>query len=114
MTRRRLVGDRRLQAGSPSRYGRACRRRSRTSRRRVMPLPIRSRRSTGSPKCRIAWKRECQTSRSEEHTSELQSLAYLVCRLLLEKKKKKLKKQVLYDIKNSVVDIIVHRYRPLI
>src|ERR1041384_8717337 len=29
------------------------------------------------------------TGRSEEHTSELQSLAYLVCRLLLEKKKKK-------------------------
>src|SRR2546425_8099469 len=27
--------------------------------------------------------------RSEEHTSELQSLAYLVCRLLLEKKKTK-------------------------
>src|SRR5205823_6726377 len=26
--------------------------------------------------------------RSEEHTSELQSLAYLVCRLLLEKKKR--------------------------
>src|SRR3989441_3851863 len=30
-------------------------------------------------------------ARSEEHTSELQSLAYLVCRLLLEKKKKKRK-----------------------
>src|SRR2546425_6065266 len=29
------------------------------------------------------------STRSEEHTSELQSLAYLVCRLLLEKKKKK-------------------------
>src|SRR2546425_10855035 len=29
-------------------------------------------------------------NRSEEHTSELQSLAYLVCRLLLEKKKKKI------------------------
>src|SRR2546425_3103606 len=29
-----------------------------------------------------------QAMRSEEHTSELQSLAYLVCRLLLEKKKK--------------------------
>src|SRR2546425_2721154 len=29
----------------------------------------------------------CQCVRSEEHTSELQSLAYLVCRLLLEKKK---------------------------
>src|SRR5687767_1495070 len=28
-------------------------------------------------------------TRSEEHTSELQSLAYLVCRLLLEKKKNK-------------------------
>src|SRR6478609_11944204 len=33
--------------------------------------------------------RRCDRSerRSEEHTSELQSLAYLVCRLLLEKKK---------------------------
>src|SRR5205823_7558283 len=29
----------------------------------------------------------CARARSEEHTSELQSLAYLVCRLLLEKKK---------------------------
>src|SRR5687767_15428093 len=36
-------------------------------------------------------------SRSEEHTSELQSLAYLVCRLLLEKKKKKRK----YKINNT-------------
>src|SRR5437762_14110772 len=32
-------------------------------------------------------------SRSEEHTSELQSPMYLVCRLLLEKKKKKKKKK---------------------
>src|SRR2546425_1778573 len=31
-------------------------------------------------------------TRSEEHTSELQSLAYLVCRLLLEKKKTKIYK----------------------
>src|SRR5438046_7338844 len=31
-----------------------------------------------------------QVSRSEEHTSELQSLTNLVCRLLLEKKKKKI------------------------
>src|SRR5687767_15684197 len=30
--------------------------------------------------------RSCSPCRSEEHTSELQSLAYLVCRLLLEKK----------------------------
>src|SRR3989441_3997437 len=33
---------------------------------------------------------DAQASRSEEHTSELQSLAYLVCRLLLEKKKEEL------------------------
>src|SRR2546425_4894423 len=31
---------------------------------------------------------DSSTPKSEEHTSELQSLAYLVCRLLLEKKKK--------------------------
>src|SRR2546425_9196805 len=36
-----------------------------------------------------------RADRSEEHTSELQSLAYLVCRLLLEKKKKR-KKVLLY------------------
>src|SRR5947199_9089002 len=34
-------------------------------------------------------------SRSEEHTSELQSLRHLVCRLLLEKKKKKMIKKTL-------------------
>src|SRR5438093_9889687 len=33
----------------------------------------------------------CPSTRSEEHTSELQSLTNLVCRLLLEKKKKKYK-----------------------
>src|SRR3712207_8533351 len=32
-------------------------------------------------------RRACICSRSEEHTSELQSRQYLVCRLLLEKKK---------------------------
>src|SRR2546425_5287867 len=35
-----------------------------------------------------ACQRQQLHARSEEHTSELQSLAYLVCRLLLEKKKK--------------------------
>src|SRR5438045_9520876 len=34
--------------------------------------------------------RRTNQTRSEEHTSELQSLRHLVCRLLLEKKKKKL------------------------
>src|SRR3712207_7469847 len=38
------------------------------------------------------------TPRSEEHTSELQSRQYLVCRLLLEKKKKPVKSQVVYPI----------------
>src|SRR5204862_736710 len=47
----------------------------------------RKRRSSGSPtRCRAYL---CPLSRSEEHTSELQSRRELVCRLLLEKKKKK-------------------------
>src|SRR2546425_9091960 len=37
---------------------------------------------------RRAQKGVAARGRSEEHTSELQSLAYLVCRLLLEKKKR--------------------------
>src|SRR2546425_6102599 len=52
--------------------------------------------SSSFPFCRWAiMKRERSAAveerlpRSEEHTSELQSLAYLVCRLLLEKKKAK-------------------------
>src|SRR5687767_15741038 len=41
----------------------------------------RAERSSGATECHLR-------QRSEEHTSELQSLAYLVCRLLLEKKKR--------------------------
>src|SRR5438093_9050056 len=40
-----------------------------------------------------------EDGRSEEHTSELQSLTNLVCRLLLEKKKKKTSKKS--DLQNS-------------
>src|SRR2546423_6510701 len=40
-------------------------------------------------------------TRSEEHTSELQSLAYLVCRLLLEKKKT--------DAPQSLTDLLTAR-----
>src|SRR5215203_953091 len=40
--------------------------------------------------------------RSEEHTSELQSRQYLVCRLLLEKKKKKIQKQIHQKKKKQV------------
>src|SRR2546425_9093222 len=39
--------------------------------------------------------------RSEEHTSELQSRAYLVCRLLLEKKKKKITEVQLLEATNT-------------
>src|SRR5579863_10600315 len=51
--------------------------------------------------------RASQRRRSEEHTSELQSPVHLVCRLLLEKKKKNknklliLKKKIKQNIKNN-------------
>src|SRR2546425_4484216 len=43
--------------------------------------------------------------RSEEHTSELQSLAYLVCRLLLEKKKKEIKQSIVTRVKQSKLTV---------
>src|SRR5437588_10661645 len=54
-------------------------------------LPIYRRRSTAPSNCatcRRSSTRAAGTCRSEEHTSELQSHSDLVCRLLLEKKKK--------------------------
>src|SRR5436853_2741653 len=59
----------------------------RKARRRRHLIQRRTRRGAGLP--RAEWRRE--VDRSEEHTSELQSLRHLVCRLLLEKKKKKKK-----------------------
>src|SRR3712207_9006609 len=44
--------------------------------------------STATRRWRGSWPRRRLMTRSEEHTSELQSRQYLVCRLLLEKKKK--------------------------
>src|SRR3712207_8714222 len=44
-----------------------------------------------TPRNRERDRHDLQAQRSEEHTSELQSRQYLVCRLLLEKKKKKAK-----------------------
>src|SRR2546422_8134296 len=50
--------------------------------------------------------RRCWPLRSEEHTSELQSRLHLVCRLLLEKKKNKIKKHTpLQHYKRSVVNL---------
>src|SRR5439155_17025403 len=60
-----------------------------TVRRPRDPTARPSRTTTGGTRPRSA--RPCSTSgrsRSEEHTSELQSRGHLVCRLLLEKKKK--------------------------
>src|SRR5216684_9196931 len=44
----------------------------------------------------------CRPDRSEEHTSELQSRLHLVCRLLLEKKKKKLTRVQIKKKKKSI------------
>src|SRR2546427_9270149 len=49
-----------------------------------------------------SWADARTTGRSEEHTSELQSQSNLVCRLLLEKKKRK---------KESLA-VVSHRHRP--
>src|SRR5436309_16132715 len=53
-------------------------------------LPIYSDADAGSPRCaqRMPKRFIAHSERSEEHTSELQSRENLVCRLLLEKKKK--------------------------
>src|SRR5690625_6422675 len=45
------------------------------------------------------------TFRSEEHTSELQSRGHLVCRLLLEKKKRMIKKKEVTVIKSGNVAV---------
>src|SRR6266566_8852606 len=58
-------------------------------------------RSTRSPSCSAAHRSSCGQSfstRSEEHTSELQSPCNLVCRLLLEKKKNNIIKNTLKRI----------------
>src|SRR3989441_7381535 len=62
------------------------RRRARGGRRHGGAAPRAAVRAVPPPdrlRCRV----DRAARRSEEHTSELQSLAYLVCRLLLEKKK---------------------------
>src|SRR3989442_2785510 len=46
-------------------------------------------RSCGEYLVRVSARRRCLAPRSEEHTSELQSRPHLVCRLLLEKKKRR-------------------------
>src|SRR5262249_60561082 len=59
----------------------------------LFPYTTLFRSSASASTCEYSWKRSPLSisrarPRSEEHTSELQSLTNLVCRLLLEKKKK--------------------------
>src|SRR3712207_9154035 len=66
---------------------------SRPPRRRRDPRPRRAEQhlaidDAGRRSARPAQQLRAEPGRSEEHTSELQSRQYLVCRLLLEKKKK--------------------------
>src|SRR2546422_7863567 len=73
----------------------ACRKRSKTKGRKSgpMPLPVSlttiCARPSASPTRISTGAERRERHRSEEHTSELQSRLHLVCRLLLEKKKKK-------------------------
>src|SRR5258707_2854888 len=53
----------------------------------ALPISRRSLPGTCQRKARLPRRSSSPGSRSEEHTSELQSRQYLVCRLLLEKKK---------------------------
>src|SRR3712207_8762233 len=71
--------------GRPARRWRAERRQRETARRRPRARRRRARLGGG----RASTKGDNPAGRSEEHTSELQSRQYLVCRLLLEKKKMK-------------------------
>src|SRR6266550_5280201 len=68
--------------------------------------PGRPRRATAGGPSRSPSASACRSpsrgrSRSEEHTSELQSRLHLVCRLLLEKKKKKIRTQLPLKKKNK-------------
>src|SRR5437879_9336056 len=54
-----------------------------------------------------------ELARSEEHTSELQSPMYLVCRLLLEKKKRKEKVRHTGSIKKILIHLQLQRHRML-
>src|SRR5687767_15612269 len=62
--------------------------------------------------CRSTALRRCQL-RSEEHTSELQSLAYLVCRLLLEKKNDhEQQKYVPFETTPTKLNPVIHTRTP--
>src|SRR5689334_24646668 len=67
----------------------------RSHRRPHLPVRQRQHAGAGEPGGPVDRERDGPHSRSEEHTSELQSQFHLVCRLLLEKKKKKNKTKLI-------------------
>src|SRR5688572_31926575 len=80
----------------------------------VTALPTTGSARTRPPRCSpprlpasSAW--TTWTSRSEEHTSELQSQSNLVCRLLLEKKKKKTQNKKQKKTKNKKTQYTQHK-----
>src|ERR1039457_935911 len=68
---------------------------------RITPRPIWERQENLWNSMRLAVRDSVMESRSEEHTSELQSPCNLVCRLLLEKKKKNKKDSKLISVRPS-------------
>src|SRR2546425_8848407 len=85
-----------FRSGSPPRTPPGCG----VRRQQARASPPSTGREIGEPRCASSsllhtFTRLQRPARSEEHTSELQSLAYLVCRLLLEKKKTQQRQQQL-------------------
>src|SRR5438093_7642968 len=74
------------------------------------PSDAARRQSVPSPSPPTRWRRG-RGDRSEEHTSELQSLTNLVCRLLLEKKKKKKKRNTTYITQTHNIRATDNQYK---
>src|SRR2546427_7522929 len=73
--------------------------------------PVRASAARAYRSCRRSYQkcRGLGEKRSEEHTSELQSQSNLVCRLLLEKKKKKTRNKVLLATHRNTVRLTIIR-----
>src|SRR5437870_8396423 len=65
--------------------------------------------TTGTPPSTIRWCWRTGSTRSEEHTSELQSRGHLVCRLLLEKKNDTYK----FHLTDVVMIILISVHAPV-
>src|SRR2546430_13392684 len=79
---------------------------------RSCKLRCRKRSAASRGACAVAPNILRRTPRSEEHTSELQSQSNLVCRLLLEKKKKKQCQKQYLTI--AIILNIIHEYTAIV